>query len=195
LDRLALSLRDDKQLDIAEETAFRVIALLPKKGQEYQACLFHQTLGKIYRSKGEIEKAIHHYEVALRIASPFNWHDHLFWIHYKLAGMFRNQGRLDNTQAHLERVELHAVDNAYCLGRVMQSQARALYKQHGLEDARTEVLRAADVYEKLGAAKDVGYCRDLLQRIENSPVASDQPALNCESLQTILSLTRPNLSF
>jgi len=56
LDNLALSLREDGQLDAAEEAVFRAIALLPEKGQEYRVCLFHQTLGKmIYRSKDEIE--------------------------------------------------------------------------------------------------------------------------------------------
>jgi len=64
----------------------------------------------------------------------------------------------------------------------MRSQARAWREKHRLEDARSEDLRAADVYERLEAAKDVGYRRDLLQRIENSLVASGQYALNCESL-------------
>jgi len=90
LDNLALSLRDDNQLDAAEEAVFRAIAVLPKKGQEYRVCEFHETLGKIYRSKGEIEKAIHHFEVALGITSSFDWHDRLFWIHYKLVELSHN---------------------------------------------------------------------------------------------------------
>jgi len=180
LDRLALSLCDDNQLDAAEEAAFRAIAVLPEKGQEYWVCESHQTLSKIYRSKGKIEKAIHHFEVALGIVSSFNRHSQLFWIHYKLADLFYNQGRLDDTQAHLERAKLHAVNDAYRLGLAMELQARAWYKQDRLEEARTEALRAAGVYEKLGAAKDVEYCRNLLRDIENSLVTSGQSALNCE---------------
>ena len=41
----------------------------------------------------------------------------------------------------------------------------------------TEALRAADIYEKLGAARDVEGCRDLLRKIEkklNGPVASGE---------------------
>jgi len=182
LDKLASSLRDDKQLDAAEKAAFRAINLLPDEGQEYWVCESHQTLGRIYRSKGEIEKAIHHYEVALGIASSFNWHDHLFWIHYKLAGLFRDQGRLDDTQAHLECAKLHVVDNLYSLGLAMDMQASVWYNQGKLEEARSEALRAADVYEKLGASKDVEDCRELLWHIEVSLVASGRSALNCEFL-------------
>ena len=168
LDNLALSLCDDKQLDAAEEAVFRAIALLPDEGEEYRVCELHQALGKIYRSKGEIEKAIHHFEVALGIASPFNWHDRLFWIHYKLPGLFRDQGRFDDTQAHLERAKSHAVNGSYNLGLVMELQAAAWHKQGRLEEARTEALAAADVYGKLGAARDLEHCRKLLRKIENS---------------------------
>jgi len=180
LDDLALSLRDDKQLDAAEEAVLRAIALLPEKGEEYRVCESHQTLGKIYGSKGKIEKATYHFEVALGIASSFNWHGPLFSIHYKLAALFRDQGRLDDTQAHLERAKLHAVNDAYRLGLAMELQAGVWHKQGRLEEARTEALGAADVYERLGAAKDVEDCRELLRKIENGLAASGQSALNCE---------------
>jgi len=177
LENFASSLRDDNQLDAAEEAMLRAIALLPEKGQEYRVCESHRTLGKIYRSKGEIGKAIRHFEVALGIASSFNWHGRLFWIHYKLAELFRDQGRFDDTQAHLERAKLHAADNAYNLSRAMELQAWAWYKQGRPEEARTEALGAADVCEALGAASDVERCRNLLRKIE---AASGQSALNCE---------------
>jgi len=197
LDDLALSLRNDGQLDAAEEAVFRAIALLPEKGQEFPVCESHQILGSIYRSKGEIAKAIHHFEVALGIASSFHWHHCLFWIHYELAGLFLDQGRFDDTQAHLERAKLHSVDNQYHLGRAMRLQAEAWHKRGRLEDARTgtEALGAADVYEKLGAAKDVEDCRELLREIENSLAASGQSVLNRELLSTMLSPSRTDFSF
>jgi hypothetical protein len=43
--------------------------------------------------------------------------------------------------------------SAYYLGRTVELQAGVWYKQHRLEEARTEALRAADVYDKLGAAR------------------------------------------
>ena len=179
---LALSLRDDGQLDAAEEAVLRAIALFPEKGQEYQICQSHQTLGKIYQSKGEIGKAIHHFEVALGIASSFDWHHHLFLIHYKLATLFRDQGRFGDTQAHIEHVKLHTVDNAYYLGLAVGLQARVWYQQGRLEEARAEALGAIDILEKLGVAKDVERCGDLLREIESSLVASGQSVLNCELL-------------
>ena len=183
LDRLALLLRDDGQLNAAEETAFRAIALLPEKGRESLVCQSHQTLGGIYRSKGEIEKAIHHFEVALGIASSFDWHHRLFGIHYKLAGIFRNQGRFDDAQAHLGPARLHAAaNNAHDLGRAILLQAGVWQERGRLEEAKTEALRAADIYEKLGAAKGMEYCRELLRDIEDSLVFSGQSSSNCEFL-------------
>ena len=62
----------------------------------------------------------------------------------------------------------------------MQLQAEVWYLQHRLEEARTEALAAADVYEKLGTAKKVEDCKKLLRMIENSLVAPGQSALNCK---------------
>jgi tetratricopeptide (TPR) repeat protein len=101
---------------------------------------------------------------ALGIASSFNWHDHLFWAHYALAELFLDEGRFDDAHAHVERAKSHAVNNAYYLGRAMELQARVWYKQHRLEEARSEALRAADVYEKLGAAH---------QQVVESPISPD----------------------
>jgi len=58
-------------------------------------------------------------------------------------------------------------------------------EQHRYEEARTEVLHAADIYEKLGAAEDVEECRQILRGIEeelNAPVASGQSGFDCELL-------------
>ena len=132
-----------------------------------------------------MEKAIHHFEVAIGIASSFNWHDELFFAHYGLAGLFCNQGRFDDAQTHIEHAKSHTVDNTYYLGRATEKQATIWYKQHRFEEARSEVLRAADLYEKLGAAKDLEHCRKLLQKIEkklNTPAASGRSGSNCEFL-------------
>ena len=48
----------------------------------------------------------------------------------------------------------------------MQLQASVWYGQHRFEEARSEVLRAADSFEKLGAAGDLELCIDLLQVIQ-----------------------------
>ena len=83
--RLALLLYEDDQLDAAEEATSRAINHLPEKGQEFRVGESHRLLGMIYGSKGEREKAIYHLEAALGIASSFNWHTELFWVHYSLA--------------------------------------------------------------------------------------------------------------
>jgi len=50
--------------------------------------------GKEPRVLGEIRKVIHHYEVAPKIPSSFNWHDHLFGAHYSLSLLARSQSRV-----------------------------------------------------------------------------------------------------
>ena len=172
---LALLLCADKQLDAAEEAASRVIAPLPEKDDEYQVCQAHQVLGKIFRFKGEMDKAIHHIEAAIRIASSFNWHDELFWSHYGLADLFYDGEKFDDAQTHIEHAKSYTNNNIYCLGYATEEQAWIWYQQDRPDEARSEALRAADIYENLGAANDLENCRNLLQYIEeelNTPVAS-----------------------
>ena len=171
---LAFLLLDDKQLDDAEETALRAIALLPDKGEQFRICKSHRVLGDIYRSKGETEKAMHHFEVALEIASPFGWHDLIFWVHRSLVRLFRDEGKFDDAQVHVEHAKSHTADNTYYLAYVTEEQARIWYGQRRFDEARSEALRAADVFEKLGAAMDLERCRQFHQRIQgeiDSPVA------------------------
>jgi len=177
LERLAWSLRSDNKLDAAEEAASRAIDLLPEKNHQSLVCESHRLLGLIYQSKGETEKAIHHFEVAIEIASSLNWHDLLFWIHYGLAGLFLGESRFDDANTHVEHAKSHTVNDAYNLGHAMGLQSVVWYRQRKLGEARTEVLRAADVFKKLGAVKDADDCRELLREIEkelNSPVASGE---------------------
>ena len=182
---LAWLLHSDNQLDAAEEAASRTIDLIPEKGSQSLVCESHRLLGKIYRSKGDTERATHHFEVALKIASSFDWYDDLFWVHYDLAQLFRDGGRFDDAHAHVELAKSHAASNTYNLGRAMRLQAMVWYRQRRLEEARSEALRAADIFKKFRAAKDTDDCRKFLRQIRkelNSPVASGQSAFSCESL-------------
>ena len=164
--RLAMLLCDDEQLDAAEEAASRAIKILPEKGQEHQVCESHRVLGSIYQSKGEKEKAIHHFETALTIASPFGWRDQLFEIHHGLAELFRDEDDFDNALVHIEQAKTYTVDDRYLLGRAIHLQAQIYYLQHRLEDSTSEALRALEILEGLGAQEDVKACKDLLQDIE-----------------------------
>jgi len=77
------------------------------------------------------------------------------------------------------------IDNTYKLTLAMELQAVVWYRERWLEETRSEALRAADVYEKLGAAEAMVACRKLAQRIQgelDNPVASGQTALNRELL-------------
>ena len=126
--------------------------------------------------------------VALRIASPFNWHDELFWINYQLALLFRDEGRFDDANTHIEHAKSHTVNSVLNLGRAMEMQAKVWCMECRFEEARTGALRAADVYEKLGAAKHVERCRILLRDIQavqaelDTTVASGQSDFDCKLL-------------
>ena len=164
--KLASLLHGDKQLDAAEEAASRAIKILPGKRQEFRVCQSHRTLGAIYRSKGEKEKAIHHFETALTIASHFGWSEELFWIHHGLAQLFRDEVDFDNAHVHIEQAKTYTVDGRYNLGRAIHLQALIYYRQNRLEDSASEALRALEIFEGFGAQGGVEVCRDLLRKIE-----------------------------
>jgi tetratricopeptide (TPR) repeat protein len=157
----------DNQLDAAEEATMHSINLLGE-GQEYKLCDSHRILGNILCSKGEREKAIHHYNIALGIADTFNWPSLLFWTHDSLASMFLDKDEFDDAHAHIKQAKEHAVDNKYYLGRAMEAHARIWRRQGKHEEAVSEVMGAIEIYGKLGAAKDLERSRTLLQRIEQS---------------------------
>ena len=160
---LAWSLHLDEQLDAAEEAASHAIGLHSEKGEQYQVCRCHHVLGGIYYSKGMTEKAINHFEATLEIGCPCNW---LFWVHFSLTKLLFNEGRFDDAHVHVERAKPHMVNNTRPLAWAVQLQARLRYKQRRFEEAKSEALRAVDVFEKLGAAKDVECTRQLLQEID-----------------------------
>jgi len=182
---LAWSLCEDEQLDAAEEAASHAIELLVEKDEEYLVCGSHRVLGNVYQSKGDRKKAIYHFGVALEIASSFNWLYELFQVDFSLTQLFLDEGRFDDAQAHVEQARSHAVDHAYYLGCAMVLQARVWHGQRRVEEARSEALRAMDVFEKLGAAKKIEGCRKLLRDIQqelDGPAASAQTDFNCERL-------------
>jgi len=166
LERLACLLHGDNQLGAAEKAASRAIDLLSGKRDHFTVCKCRRVLGKICFSRGETEKAINHFEMALRIASPLNWHGQLTRNHYELADLLFKEGRFDEAHANVERAKLHAIDEPFRLSRAMVLQARIWYKEGKFGEAKSEVLGAADVFERLGAAKDLDDCKAILRDIE-----------------------------
>ena len=161
---LARALYDDGQLDAAEEAALRGIELSREDSEQITVCQGHRHLGNIYSSKGETEKAVDHFEMALGIATTLGLPNDLFWIHFAMAEMFSEQDSFVAAHDHIEHAKLHA-DNAYNLGRAMELQANLWFKQRMFEKARLAASRAIDVYTKVGATRDIEDCRELLRRI------------------------------
>ncbi|KAF9642816.1 TPR-like protein, partial [Thelephora ganbajun] len=155
LQNLAFLLYADEQFDAAETAASRSIDLSSSTNNRLGICECHRVLGNIYRSKGETEKAISHYETALGIASSSNWNTQLFWNHYALARLFLNQGGFSDAHVHIERAKSHTVNNPYSLGRAMELEAQVLDEERRFEDAKSEASRAAGIFERLGAAGDL----------------------------------------
>ena len=165
---LAWLLCEDDQLDAAEEAGFRAIKLLPEESTELLTYQSHHVLGTVFTSKGETEKAIHHFETALGIATPSNWNVEQFWIHFSLAKLFRNEEEFDDAHTHVERAKSHADNNEYLLGRTILLQAQIYQRQHRLEDATSEALRASEILEKFGDFTFLEDCKTLLQDIERT---------------------------
>ena len=165
---LAWLLHQDKQLEAAEEAGTRAIDLLLGQGIQFAVCTCYRVLGFICCSKGEAEKAANRFEAALVIASSSNWHDQQFWSLHSLAQLSLGQGRFDDAHAHVELAKSHVANDAYLLGRAMYLEARLWYEQHRLEEAKSEASSGADIFERLGSAKDLEVCRRLLWRIEEA---------------------------
>ncbi|KAF9785563.1 hypothetical protein BJ322DRAFT_839464 [Thelephora terrestris] len=159
-------LLDDDQLDAAEEAASHAMELFLDKRRELWICESHSLLGDICRKKGKREKAIQHYEAAISIASPFDWHNTLFWTHWSLARLFFIEDEFGDAQSHTDQSKLHAVDDTYCLGHAMVLQTWIWHGQGQLEEAKAEILGALKIFEKLGATERVGTCRAFLQKVE-----------------------------
>jgi len=168
LKSLASLLCQDGQVDAAEEAISRAIDLLPEKGSGYLVSQCHRCLALIYQSKGEIEEAILHYEISLKIASSLGRHSHLPLDHYILAMLYSRQGKFDDANAHVERIKSYAVNSPFDLALSMRAQAIISCQQSRFEQARSEVSRAVEVFEKLGAAQELERCRKILGMINSA---------------------------
>ena len=184
---LSRTLREDGQLDAAEEAATRAIQLLPEKGQEHLFYSVNHTLGFVYRSKREREKAIHHLGTALRIASSFNWHNALFSVHCSMGYLFLGEGEFDNARAHAQQAKSYAPNHPYHLALAALLLAASRYLQHELEDATSEALFALEIFEKVGAPEEEK-CRALLRGIENASNGELPEILTCPTSTNIPSV-------
>jgi tetratricopeptide (TPR) repeat protein len=170
---LAWVLHDDDQLDAAEDAASRAIDLLQKEDEQLNVCHCHRVLGEVYHSKGESEKAIHHFEVALETASSTNWHTQLFGLHFSLAQLFSREHRSYEAHTHLEHAKAQAADDPYLLARALWLQAWIMNDMCTFEEAKSEALRALDTFEELGATNDVEMARNLLTHIDSNARRTD----------------------
>ena len=200
LRELAWLLYHDEQLDAVEEAALRAINLLSGTDDQYEVCGCRRLLGNVHHSKGDTEKAIDQFETAIRIASTFGWHQALFWNNYNLAGLFFDEGRSDEAHIHIQRAKSYTINDQYQLGRAMELQANFCYEEGKSEEAKSEALRAAEVYERIGAAKDAERCKTILRDIEQRmrrPVAPRESGFDGigELLDTTLLPTPVNSSF
>ena len=164
--KLAWLLLRKERLDEAEEMAFHAIDLLPEEGGQICTCNCHRVLGAIYQRKGEMEKAVHYFEIALGIAFTLNRAKNLFWVHFNLADLFSQRGKFCDAQTHIERAKSFAANNTYLSALASVLQARLWYEQDTFGEARSEALASLGVLEKLGSVVDVEAARWLLQQID-----------------------------
>ena len=136
--------------------------------------------------------------MALGIASSLGLHNEQFWIYHSLVALFGIQGKFDDAQARVERAKSHAGHSAYLLCRAAHLQAWLWNGQDRLEEAKSEALRAADLYEKIGVTGDMEATRGLLALIEekmNGLAASNESDFDGELLGTALLPTVINFTF
>jgi tetratricopeptide (TPR) repeat protein len=158
LRQLACLLLSDGKFDDAEKTALQVIDRFQDGGEEFQVCACHRVLGGICDSRGKTEEAIAHAQAALKIASRFNWGDRLFWIYYSLAELFTDKRSFEDAHTHINLARPYAANNVYCRGRVEELQAWVWSREGKSKEADDAALRAAGIYETIGATNDIKRC-------------------------------------
>ena len=160
---LASLLREDEQFDAAEEAVSRAIDL---SQDQLHLCQCHRVLGDIHQSKGNTEKAIHHFETSLQIASPLGSSRPLCETHLFLAHLFTTEGRFDDAHTHIERARLRVGNDMLQQGRASYLNACLLCMESRNEEAKSEALCAIAVFEKLGATGFVEKARGILDGID-----------------------------
>ena len=186
---LAESLHADGQLDAAEEAASRALHLSenPNPGKP---CQCHRVLGEIHQSKGNREKAIHHFEASLRIASTLNLSRQVSMVHLTLAKLYSGEGKYSDALTHVEHAKSHAGDSTLILGEILLMGAVLLYQYNRLEEAKSETLRALDVYGKTGPAHLVEKSGQMLKEIEKKLDDSGKRLKWCSSSLLLILLSQ-----
>ena len=176
------------------DSGLEVVSPFPDQSKQYVDCQVYRAIGHIYHSQGKIEKAVDRFEAALAIATTWKWHDQQFWILHTLVELFSDEGRFNDAHAHAERAKQHTAGDPYLLGRAMELQAVVWYEQRRPEEAKSEALRAADVYEKLGKMQDLEHCKQFLQDIETG-TGDPQSDSNGKPVKTMLFFVPNNSLF
>ena len=112
LNDLAVLLFDHNQFDAAEDAASRAINLVLGENKKFVVCESHHLLGWIYQSKGEGEKAIHHFKTAIATASPCKSHDQLSSIDLALEQLSLDKNRSDDANARVWQAKSHTTGGA-----------------------------------------------------------------------------------
>lgn len=114
-----------------------------------------------------MKSAIGHFTTALGIASSTDWHEEQFWAHHSLAELFSDHGKFSDADAHIKCAKLYATSDTYNMCRAMMMQGFIWIGECRLEEAKAEILHAADMLEKLGNTKELKVCKRIVQMIEN----------------------------
>lgn len=162
---LAFSLLQVKQLDAAEEAVTRAMDLY-KNHDQHRLSQCHQILGRIQKSRGDREKAIHHLEASLRIISSVDLRYESSETHLALAILYIEEGKLDDAHAHLEHVESLAGDDMLSLGYAFFHGARVLLERKGFEEGKSGALRALAIFEEIGATRAAELAGRYIRAIE-----------------------------
>ena len=158
-------LYQDEQLDAAEEMASRAMDLSENQFQLYK---YHILLGEIHRSKGNTERALHHFETSLQIASSLTSGGPLSEAYLSLAQLYTGEGKFNDALTHVEHAKSYTGNDMFLLGRAIHMSACVLYMQRRFEEAKSEALHALAVLEELGVARFVEMTRKLFEEIEAS---------------------------
>ena len=158
-------LLQDGQFDAAEEAAFRAMYFSENQFDLYQC---HRALGEVHQSKGNAEKAIHHFETSLQIASSLNSPSQLSNVHESLAKLYAVEGKFNDVHTHIELAKSHTGSDMFLQGQVLFTNAFLLCAQQRYEEGIREAVGALAIFEKLGAVDAAEKTREALEMMKKS---------------------------
>ena len=137
-------------IDRTLEAAARATDVLPEKGQELLPCQSHRFLANVYRVERRREKAIHHFQAALKLHQLPTGRMSPFGFATSWRGCF------------MMKMSSHRKRQVKCVRQCIQLRSR-LVSTRQVQRGQIRGFSAVKDFEKIGTSMNAGGCEEVLK--------------------------------